>query len=295
MTSKATLQMGHTLQDQATKRVSFVIVTWNRADFLREALKNARSILSPDDELIVVDGASTDATHEVLDEYSDLIDILVSEPDSNPTEAFNKGLLLARGRYIKQLTDDDVYYPEAIEQAVQIMDGQPEIGLLVCGGTRQLGADQTYVTVPPGADYGSSPEDLFTFGACGCGFVYRASALPRTGLFNTASIASDGEYLVQAIESNVGVKFCRINMFHHPLYDHSFVIKHEREHASDMLRIAKQYCSRQFYWRYRVSIYAARLLPAPIVASLRWGLSWARIRKQTHAASEQPNWDGGFS
>ena len=293
--SKATLQIGHRLEDQATRRVSFILVTWNRAEFLRDALSNARSIVGPNDEMIVVDGASTDSTHEVLDEFVDFIDILVSEPDSNPSEAFNKGLLLAHGRYIKQLTDDDVYYPEAIEQTVQIMDTHPDIGLLVCGGTRQVGADRTYVTVPPGANYGSSPEDLFRFGACGCGFVYRTSVLPLTGLYNPASIAADGEYLEQAIKSNVGVKFCRINMFHHPLYEHSFVIKHEHEHALDMLRIAKQYCSRRFYWRYRLSMLVARLLPAPLVASLRWIFSKTGIRKPAQNIRKQPSWDGGFS
>ena len=49
-----------------------------------------------DFEWIVVDGGSTDGTLDVLNEYRDRIDVLISEPDNGIYNAMNKGIARAR-------------------------------------------------------------------------------------------------------------------------------------------------------------------------------------------------------
>ena len=210
-------------------------------------------------------------------------------------------MLLAHGKYIKWLTDDDIYYGEAIQRGIEVLEAHPEVDFLDCGGTRQVGNERTLVYVPPGVGYGEDPEDLFRYGACGCGFVIRRSALARVGLMNHTGIATDGEFLVQAITSKANVKFCRINMFHHPIYDHSAVIRQRRAWEQDMDRIAKRYCSPGFYLRYRMKSAVRRnpILhrPARAARSVAYAVLAALGSKKarTQLSPAAPVWDGGFS
>src|SRR5690606_23758859 len=61
-------------------------------------------------EYIIVDGASTDGTMDVVEKYRDRIDVVVSEKDRGVYDAFNKGVGLATGDYILFLNSDDYFY-----------------------------------------------------------------------------------------------------------------------------------------------------------------------------------------
>ena len=63
----------------------------------------------PDIEYIVIDGASTDRTPEIISKHRDKIDILVSEPDKGIYDAMNKGVKAATGEIVGILNADDLY------------------------------------------------------------------------------------------------------------------------------------------------------------------------------------------
>src|SRR5688572_26258631 len=65
-------------------------------------------------EYIVIDGASTDGTLDVLKKYSSFISKLVSEPDKGLYDAMNKGLQLATGKYVHFLNADDHYFSPTV-------------------------------------------------------------------------------------------------------------------------------------------------------------------------------------
>jgi glycosyltransferase involved in cell wall biosynthesis len=73
----------------------------------------------PNIEYIVVDGASTDGTLEVIKQFDNKIDLWISEPDHGPADAFNKAISLARGDIIFGLSSDDWIEPDFIEVAVK--------------------------------------------------------------------------------------------------------------------------------------------------------------------------------
>src|SRR5712692_3457942 len=98
-------------------RVSYILTTRNRAPFLDKALANVREYITPEDELIVIDGASTDDTAEVIEKHGDIVSVFQSEPDYGEAHGFNKGILLSRGQIIKILSDDDYLYPDAVRFA----------------------------------------------------------------------------------------------------------------------------------------------------------------------------------
>jgi len=246
-----TLSEKRTFDAYSSKRISFILITKNRAEYLQKTLELHRELVHPDDELIVIDGLSSDNTAGIVSGYPDIVDVFISEPDKNATHAVNKGIVISRGRYIKHLADDDVIYPEAMEQAIETLEKHPEVDLLVCGGIRQVGEHSSAVYIPPGVNYGNNTRDVFKHGACGTGFVIRRSSLAKIDLFYQDNLVSDNEFALRAISRGANVKFCRINLFHHPIISHSVTASHHRGWERDRNRLLRQYCSFWFYCWYR--------------------------------------------
>ena len=94
-------------------KVSIVIVVYNNRRTVAQAIEAVLSQRYADIELIVVDGASTDGTREVLAQYASKISVLVSEPDRGIYDALNKGIGLATGDIIGFLHSDDLLADEA--------------------------------------------------------------------------------------------------------------------------------------------------------------------------------------
>lgn len=69
-------------------------------------------------EYIIVDGASTDGTVEVVQSYGDKISKFVSEPDRGLYDAMNKGIALATGDVVGILNSDDFYINEYVIEKV---------------------------------------------------------------------------------------------------------------------------------------------------------------------------------
>jgi glycosyltransferase involved in cell wall biosynthesis len=83
-----------------------------------ESIRSQRDI--PDLETIVVDGGSTDETPAIIDEYSDWIDTLISEPDDGVYDAMNKGIKRATGDIVGILNADDRYNdPNVLQRVVE--------------------------------------------------------------------------------------------------------------------------------------------------------------------------------
>jgi glycosyltransferase involved in cell wall biosynthesis len=296
----------------ASKRVSFIITTRNRAEYLKGALERLRGLRHEKDEVIIIDGLSTDGTAEVVRQHLDLVDVFVSEADFSGAHALNKGILLARGKYIKQIADDDIFYPEAMEQAVRILDEHPEVDLMVCGGTRVIGERSSPVYLPPGFNYGKSVHDVFRAGACGTGFVFRRSCFARIGLLHPTDMIADQEIVLRAIVRGAGVRFCRINLFYHRIYEHSVTVSHRVAWDQDRNNLIKRYAPPKYYHVYRLrKWYTSELIPwvlrhrvlTMLARAARYPVRLIVGRKRPAPSAPQAGestsggclWDGGFS
>ena len=98
-------------------KVSFVIPTRNQAGFLRRCLDTCLAQRIADAEILVVDGASSDGTQDVLRSYGERIS-WVSEPDRGQSDALNKGIARATGEVIAWINSDDWYPDEGAVPAV---------------------------------------------------------------------------------------------------------------------------------------------------------------------------------
>ena len=209
-------------------RVSYIIVTKNRSEYLNRTLQNVREFIEPTDELIIIDGASTDATCEIIECHRDIITLFVSEPDCGEGHAFNKGLFRARGRYIKPITDDDYFYPDAMRHLIETMENHLEIEVIQCGGEIWgVENDQPYFK-----NHWFLPESernavsIFDFALSGLGMIIRRSALEKAGGVGNNYVSSvDGDLLCRMIECRCTIGYFDIDLYrvyHHP-HSHMYV------------------------------------------------------------------------
>ncbi len=90
-------------------KVSIITVVRNNKETIRDAIDSVLGQSYEDREYIIIDGASTDGTVEVVQSYGNKISKFVSEPDRGLYDAMNKGLALATGEIVGILNSDDFY------------------------------------------------------------------------------------------------------------------------------------------------------------------------------------------
>ena len=115
-------------------KVSIVMPTYNRADYLPRAIDSVLNQTFQDYELVIVDDGSTDGTKQVLKEYqskSNKIRVVTHKTNQGVAIARNTGNENARGKYIAVLDSDDFFYPNYLENVVPFMEKNPEVALLV--------------------------------------------------------------------------------------------------------------------------------------------------------------------
>lgn len=114
-------------------RVSVLIPTYNRAEYLRLAVRSVLTQSFQDFELLILDDASTDHSPQVIEELRrDPRVITVKHPINVGINANrNSGLARARGQYIAMLDSDDLWIDESkLARQVEVLDRDPDCGLV---------------------------------------------------------------------------------------------------------------------------------------------------------------------
>jgi len=89
-------------------KISIITPTFNSAKHLSETLQSIILQKYKNYELIIIDGGSTDDTLEIIKKYKKHIRYCVSNKDKGIYDAFNKGMKIAKGKYIVIVNSDDV-------------------------------------------------------------------------------------------------------------------------------------------------------------------------------------------
>jgi glycosyltransferase involved in cell wall biosynthesis len=171
--------------------VSIVTVCRNAAAELETTIASVASQTYPAIEYIVIDGASTDGTAEVIRRASSDIDEWVSEPDAGIYDAMNKGARRATGEWILFMNAGDRFYSnDAIDDLL---------------GARNTDADLLYgdheVRYPGGArriQHAAAPSELWKGMICSHQALLSKTMLLRESPFDaTERITADFAFLLQ--------------------------------------------------------------------------------------------------
>jgi glycosyltransferase involved in cell wall biosynthesis len=120
--------------------ISVIMSVYNAEKYVGDCIRSILGQTFTDFEFIIINDASTDSSPEIIKSFKDKrIRLLNNRERSYPTR--NKGLRVAKGKYICIMDADDISLPHRFERQVLFMDNNPEIGL-AGSGYSILGQDQ---------------------------------------------------------------------------------------------------------------------------------------------------------
>jgi glycosyltransferase involved in cell wall biosynthesis len=120
-------------RQDAALAVSVLVVTYNHARFVRQALDSAIAQRLPQPfEVLVSEDCSTDGTREIVQEYAKrhphLVRLLLSERNLHSNEVVARGVRAARGRYVAVLDGDDYWTSDdKLGAQVAFLDVRPDV------------------------------------------------------------------------------------------------------------------------------------------------------------------------
>lgn len=113
-------------------KVSVIIPTYNRRDYLQEAVTSVLTQTYDDYEVIVVDDGSTDCTGEMLTaRFGNQIQYVWQE-NQGESVARNRGIEMSSGKFIAFLDSDDLWLPDKLAEQVPILDTERNVGMVFC-------------------------------------------------------------------------------------------------------------------------------------------------------------------
>lgn len=90
--------------------ITIIVAVFNGVDMLQQCIDSVVNQIYQNKELIIIDGGSSDSTVDLLKSNSKKISYWISEPDKGIYNAWNKGLLQAKGEWICFLGSDDYFW-----------------------------------------------------------------------------------------------------------------------------------------------------------------------------------------
>lgn len=193
-------------------KLSYIIATKNKLNLLKISVERLLAFKETDEELIVIDGGSSDGTYEYLNNLhiDSKVDVFISESDFGEAHAFNKGIMKAKGELIKFISDDDIFFYPVIKAMKKYMIENNEIDVIGCeGGNAYIYSDKLPITK---SDYSKQYLDfldkMVPFDFSGLGLMIRKEAIPILGLLSTTMDYVDLEYTLRITKSKARFSWC---------------------------------------------------------------------------------------
>ena len=114
-------------------KISVIMSSYNRKDYIKEAIESILNQTYKDFEFIIIDDCSKKETQDVIEQYAkndERIIFLKNEHNMGPSNTRNRGFEIAKGEYIAIVDDDDICLPDKFEKQIEYLDKHPEITML---------------------------------------------------------------------------------------------------------------------------------------------------------------------
>lgn len=111
-------------------QISVILPAYNAEKYLHEAIDSILNQTYTNFELIILNDGSTDKTEEIILSYSDpRIRYIKNEQNIRLIRTLNKGIELARGKYIARMDADDISLPNRFQVEYDFMERNPDISV----------------------------------------------------------------------------------------------------------------------------------------------------------------------
>lgn len=113
--------------DSGRPKVSVIIPAYNAGAFIRAAVESVLSQTYQDIEVLVIDDGSTDETAAVIQSFGSRLRY-ISQSNSGPSAARNRGILDSSGEILAFLDADDMWTPSFLELQLAALSARPDVG-----------------------------------------------------------------------------------------------------------------------------------------------------------------------
>ncbi|MFA7471302.1 MAG: glycosyltransferase family 2 protein [Spirosomataceae bacterium] len=230
------------------KALTIITVTYNAGELLANTLESVRKGWSPglNVEYLLIDGNSTDQTLEIAAQFSsDLLLKIISEPDEGLYDAMNKGIGLAKGKYLWFLNagdemHDDTTLPRLLASLKTGADVYYSDALFVSSEGKPLGL-RSQVT-PHRLPKQISWQDMaMGMKICHQAFIVKKSLAP---LFEIDNLSADLEWEIVALKNANTVEYLDFTLCKYLLGGLS--TQRHRKSLSDRWRVLQRHFG---FWR----------------------------------------------
>lgn len=187
--------------------VSVIIPTYNRANFLPEAIDSVLAQTFKKIELIIIDDGSTDNTDEIIKKYEGCL-TYVKQKNLGVSAARNHGISIANGNFIGLLDSDDIWLPEKLTKQIALFQKYPDTGM-AGGGCKYVNQKNQEVGRPliPAENITNCELEIYTAmpgSISNC--LIKKSVLDKIGYFNEEYAVSEDRDLYMRISRNYPVR-----------------------------------------------------------------------------------------
>lgn len=160
-------------------KISIITISYNSAAYIEETIKSVIAQNYMNKEYIIIDGGSTDGTMDIIDKFRLKIDVVVHEPDTGISNAFNKGIGRSTGDVIGIVNSGDIMIPGTLESLAK----QYEEGIDLYRGKEIIRNYETgkEFILNPSFRY---PRLSFPFNCCHMGTFITKKAFEKYGLYD---------------------------------------------------------------------------------------------------------------
>ncbi len=181
-----------------SKLLSVIIPTYNRANFLTDAIKSINNQNYPNLEIIVVDDGSTDNTEELIQQLDDPKIKYIYQENKGPAAAKNTGLKAAKSDIIGFLDSDDLWPENKINLQLNLLL-KSELEMLF-GGVKHLilknSRDKEFI----------EHSETYRRNSLGSA-LFKKSIFKKVGFFNEELTHwEDLDWILRAAEAGINVK-----------------------------------------------------------------------------------------
>jgi glycosyltransferase involved in cell wall biosynthesis len=177
--------------------VSIVTVCKNAESTIAATIRSVVEQTVTPIEYVVIDGASTDSTLQIVHRYRNRIAHVVSEPDSGLYHAMNKALRLVTGEIILFLNADDTLYSNSVIQLVVEEFARHPEAMLVYGNCVEVGGGQELLRPAPPV---LTAWRLWLNALCHQAMFVRRNAYEKVGFFDESlRVCADWEWTARAV------------------------------------------------------------------------------------------------
>ncbi|MEO8937737.1 MAG: glycosyltransferase family 2 protein [Burkholderiaceae bacterium] len=242
-------------------KVSVITVCFNAADSIERTIESVRSQTYRGIEHVVVDGASTDGTMDIVRRHADGIATIVSEKDGGIFDAMNKGIGLSTGDIVYFLNADDSFIDDRVVEDVAAAFIEDGSRALVYGNVILKGAAPGLINYPAFPFKSRSISEFLHNSFCHQAVFVRRALFAKLGLFECQyRYSADYEWIIRAFKADGGRDFHFIDRN----IAYYFVLGRSQQHAAVTDREVhrmhrKHFLSLEYAWYFIRYVWLRRL------------------------------------